>query len=416
MKINFTKLIVLIGTALAATVTASASITSIKSDMCQNPECRATVVQPIVRSSTGAARTTTMTVKGQFVDLSTAVQITGTGVTVTYGTRTHGADSSIVINFNIAGNAPLGNRTVSMRYAIETNGPDTFTIRVVRGGNVSTIRRILPSGEVVNPFNMPINEPVTLRFTGTNLTNSRIAPNTIANNVTVVSCTETVCVIRLTFVAGGGLKLHLVDSGVPNQTTPNSRFWYTGEDDVGISGSSGSGTTIISPVVSSVISPTPVSIDAAPRTFMANVVRLGSTTPAFTQSGFSYYRIVSPENLCYGMSGTQSRTITVPDPIWGVTNIGANEIAAGFQAQLRSGTQILDTRPVQAGLDRGASQTFTYDRPGDSRLSVFTFLDRVGCYASPTAVGYFVDPPFTVISDSGSVLTESSESNNSRTY
>ena len=92
---------------------------------------------------------------------------------------------------------------------------------------------------------------------------------------------------------------------------------------------------------------------------MANVVRLGSTTPAFTQSGFSYYRIVSPENLCYGMSGTQSRTITVPDPIWGVTNIGANEIAAGFQAQLRSGTQILDTRPVQAGLDRGASQTFT---------------------------------------------------------
>jgi hypothetical protein len=358
-----------------------------------------------------------MTVKGQYVDLSTGVEISGEGVSVSYGPRTHGADSSIVINFSIRGDAQFGTRTVSMRYAIEPNGPDKFVIRVVRGGNVSTIQRIMPSGDAVNPFNMPMNEPVTLRFTGTNLANSRIAPTTVAKDFSTLNCTNSVCTMRLTFVAGGGLKIHLVDSGVPNQTTSNSRFWYPGEDDVGVSGTTGSGTTVISPISTSVISiPTTVSIDAAPQSFMANVVRLGSTTPAFTQNGFSYYRIVSPENLCAGMSGTQSKTITVPNPTWGVSNVGANEIAAAFQAQLRSGTQVLATGNINAGLDRGASQTFTYDRPGDSRLSVFTFLDRVGCYASPTAVGYFVDPSFTVVSDSSGVLTESSETNNSRNY
>jgi hypothetical protein len=125
---------------------------------------------------------------------------------------------------------------------------------------------------------------------------------------------------------------------------------------------------------------------------------------------------VSPENLCYGMIGTASKTITVPNPVWGVTNVGGNEITIGFQAQLWSGTQLLATGNVDAGLDPGNFKQFTYVRPGDSRLSVFTFLDRVGCYASPTAVGYFVDPAFTVVSDTGGVLAESSETNNTRNY
>jgi hypothetical protein len=137
--------------------------------------------------------------------------------------------------------------------------------------------------------------------------------------------------------------------------------------------------------------------------------------PNFTRDGFAYYRLASPENLCQGMSGTQSRTITVPNPTWGATNAGTVIITGAFQAQLSAnGQTIVETVP--ANLAVGASTNFTWDRPGDSRLSVFTFLDAVGCFVSPTAVGFCEDPQITVVVDTGTAIAESKEGNNSRVY
>src|SRR5688572_22149692 len=145
MKSIFLQALLTAITIAAAGTPANATITAIASDLCPNPACLPSAVQPVVRG-VGGSRVSTMTVKGQFVDLSTAVEVTGSGVSVSYGDRSHGSESSIVIRFTVSPSADLGERTVRMRYAIETNGPDTFTIRVVRGGSVSEIKRKVVSG------------------------------------------------------------------------------------------------------------------------------------------------------------------------------------------------------------------------------------------------------------------------------
>ena len=120
-------------------------------------------------------------------------------------------------------------------------------------------------------------------------------------------------------------------------------------------------------------------------------------------------------NLCSGMSGDASRIVTIPNPVWGVSNVGTANIAAAFQAQLRSGNNALDSRTI-ASLNTGATQNFNFTRPGDSQVRVFTFLIRSGCFISPQADKFFEDAPFTVVVDTTGVLAESNEANNSQNY
>ena len=415
MKTVFVKILVLSATALSITASASATITSIKSDMCVNPECLPNVVQPVVRGSGSVPKISVMTVRGPSVDLSTGVSVTGEGVTAVYGTRTHGTGSSIVIQFSVNGNAPLGVRTVTMKYLI---GSETFIIRIVRGGTITSLRRVLDNGTLAAPVNMPVNVPVTLRFAGSSIGNASIARNfDIGTRAGGCGSAENLCEFNVTFTRVGTYNINLIDNALPSQSSSSyNKFYYAGPDEIIVVGQVAAPT--YSPVGSRLSgSTTPPPIDAAPRTAMYNLVRRVSTTTAnFTHDGFAYYRLASPENLCQGMIGTQSRQVTVAKPTWGATTSGGNMITLGFRAQLRLGTQVVQTEDVPANLAPSASAIFTYDRPGDSRLSVFTFLDRLGCFVSPTAVAYFEDPAYTVFVDTLSALTESNEGNNSRVY
>src|SRR6185436_3545911 len=118
MKIAFVKFIFLAAVGLTMTLSVSATITSIKSDMCGNPECTSGVVQPVVRGSGSVSKISVMTVTGAGVDLSTGVSVSGEGVSAVYGSRTFGTGSSIVIQFSVRGDAPIGNRTVTMKYLV----------------------------------------------------------------------------------------------------------------------------------------------------------------------------------------------------------------------------------------------------------------------------------------------------------
>ena len=169
MKTVFAKGFVLSAVLLTVTASASATITSIKSDMCVNPECLSSVVQPVVRGSGSVSRISVMTVKGPSVDLSTSVSVSGEGVSAVYGARTHGTGSSIVIQFSVRGDAPFGTRTVTMKYLI---GSETFTIRVIRGGTITTLRRVLDNGTLTAAVNIPVNVPVKLRFAGSSIGNA----------------------------------------------------------------------------------------------------------------------------------------------------------------------------------------------------------------------------------------------------
>jgi hypothetical protein len=406
----------------------SATITSIASDLCPNPACLPSAVQPVVRG-VSSNRLSTMTVKGQFVDLSTAVEVTGSGVTVSYGDRTHGNTSSIIVRFSVSPNADLGERTVRMRYAIETNGPDTFKIKVVRGGNITDIKRKVATGSkltgittvsYVEPTSIPVDVPVILRFSGTSIGNAKMHANSNLANIEKLSgCTETQCEFRLTFKNTGNLNVNLLDIGVGSPASSLAfKFFYAGDESVSVTGTSSTTTTItpISPPLTSGGSTSTTFVDSAPRANMINIFRRSGTDSFTDNTGRQFFAVTSPENLCSGLSGTASKIVTIPNPVWGVTNVGTANITTDFQIQLRSGSNTLDTQLITVDLLTGATRDFTFDRPGDSQVRVHTFLTRSGCFISPQADKFFEDPSYTVVVDTTAALAESNESNNNRNY
>ena len=77
------------------------------------------------------------------------------------------ASSSKTIHTNCGpGNAAPGVRTVKLRYLVETNGPDTFTVVVLRGGVINNVT--LPPAPTA-PF-----RTFNVTITGTNLDNASL--------------------------------------------------------------------------------------------------------------------------------------------------------------------------------------------------------------------------------------------------
>src|SRR5215471_11622064 len=105
-------------------------------------------------------QTTTVTVQGQYVDLSTGLEVTGSGVAVS-GVATSSSSKSIRIV--VDSSAEPGLRTVKLHYLAEFNGPDTFKIRVVRNGRVTNI-------DIPSPTQF--FSDVTITMTGENLGNA----------------------------------------------------------------------------------------------------------------------------------------------------------------------------------------------------------------------------------------------------
>src|SRR5258706_6198830 len=78
----------------------------------------------------------TIDVEGQFVDLSTGLEISGSGVTVsTVGT----SSSNREIKVSVSPDAAPGRRTIKLHYAVELNGTDHFLITVLLAGVVTSV-------------------------------------------------------------------------------------------------------------------------------------------------------------------------------------------------------------------------------------------------------------------------------------
>jgi hypothetical protein len=401
MILNFGLFSVLL---LILTSTASATINTIKGTLSCFQGCPASTTQNIV-----PGKTTSFEVVGQFVDLSTGVTIDGNGVLVSYGARTSGAGSSIVVNFNVASTAAAGDHTVQMHYLVETNGPDTFKVHVVNKGTITSITPLT---------NIPLNQVVHLVVTGTKLDKARVATSVNYQNARILAgATNGQCTVELEFTQNGQGPLRLFDSTLTDSqlSLANTDFVYTGSPTMQFGSQLVSNPGIIPtiPVGGGSIAPLAFT-DVAPRANMLNIFRRQNATPTFSENGQQFFT-VQGEN-CNGMTGNQSRVITIPDLIWGVSNVGTAAVNLAFASQLKTGTQVLQTQTVP-GLNVGETRNFTFTRQ-NSRVRVSTFLLHIGCFVSPTADFFFEDPPFTVIVNTNGAVVEAAtnQTNNTRTY
>jgi hypothetical protein len=405
---------------------ALATIASIQSDLCPNPACLPGVVHPIV-----AGKQTSMVVKGQYVDLSTGVEISGSGVSVSYGDRVGGNGSHIVVRFNVSSSATLGERTVKLHYAIETNGPDTFKVRVVRGGSIDQIQQRIPgliagTTRLIAANAIPINQRVTLVFSGSRLGNARIAPRSgVSNPQTLSGCTETKCEFQLEFTQGGTLDVNLFDASVnPNPNTLLYKFFYGGDESVTISGTATSTQTgtFVTPIPT-VGTATPTTFaDVAPRANMLNIFRRSGNSVTVNRQTFLQVDDRWCSNLGIPTTASASQTITLPDLFWGVSNVGTAAITVAFNSQISANGVILQTQSIPAStLGLGATQDFRIPRTSsNNHITVIRFAPPVqgGCFVNPTALGFFEDPTFTVRVDVGGAVPESqtNQANNVRNY
>ena len=81
-------------------------------------------------------RNPTLDIEGQFVDLSTSQEISGSGVTIS---TTSTSSSHRHMKITVGADAAPGARTITLHYAVEVNGPDKFTILVLRAGKVTSV-------------------------------------------------------------------------------------------------------------------------------------------------------------------------------------------------------------------------------------------------------------------------------------
>lgn len=185
-------------------------------------------------------QTTTLTVEGQFVDLSTGLEVTGSGVTVS---SAGASSSSKSIRIAVDSNAEPGLRTVKLHYAVEFNGPDTFKIRVVRNGRVTNI-------DVPSPTQFFTDVNITM--TGSNIGNAALVGNGMlrssensfsatSSTVDLVENTATRAVIHLHFntygpLAEGFASIQLYDKSCGTICRDSSKFRYNATDFITITG------------------------------------------------------------------------------------------------------------------------------------------------------------------------------------
>lgn len=108
-------------------------------------------------------KTITVTLVGRFVDLATAVEVTGpAGVSASsVGT----ASSSKTIRLTVTNDATPGLRSLKLRYLVEASGPDTLNLVVLRRGVIGNITVPTPT----EPFRV-----AELTIAGTNIDNADV--------------------------------------------------------------------------------------------------------------------------------------------------------------------------------------------------------------------------------------------------
>jgi hypothetical protein len=369
-------------------------------------------------------------VKGQFVDLSTRAEISGSGVSVSLGTRTGGSNSSIEVRFNVDASASLGDRTVKLRYAIETSGPDTFSVKVVHGGRIDSIEQRVPgllagTTRLVTANDVQVNQRVTLVFSGAGLGNASVAPSISYRNAQVQpGSNQTRCEVALEFTRVGQIDVNLIDSDVgPQPGNLLFKFFYPGADKVGVTGTPPPTSAQPIPRIPTSGSATPITfIDVAPRANILNLFRTSGDLVSINSQTFLRVddRWCSENSVLVPAAGSTAKVITLPEVIWGVSNVGSAEVPVAFVSQLSSNGVVLQNQTIAAGsLHPGATQDFPFQRQR-SQVRVIRFAppNQSGCFVNPNDPGFFQDPPFVVKVDVGNAVPETAanRSNNTRNF
>jgi hypothetical protein len=168
-------------------------------------------------------RTTTVTLEGQYVDISTGLEVTGSGVTIT-GVST--SSSKKTIRIAVSSNAAPGLRTVKLHYLVEVNGPDTFKILVVRKGRIT--------GVEAPPLTQFFSEADVI-LTGENIGNAAVFLATFPGTVKVAESTDSRVVVHLKFNNGPLAEitgtLYLYDKAYPVLGSVVTAFLYSGISD-----------------------------------------------------------------------------------------------------------------------------------------------------------------------------------------
>lgn len=409
---------------------AQATITGISSDGCPATTCLPPFVAPIV-----AGKQMSVTVRGQYLDLSTGVEISGSGVHVSFGDRSGGSNTYIVVKFNVDSSASLGDRTVKIHYAIETSGPDVFKVTVIRGGKIDQIQQQVPfmnSSHLIAADSIPVNQTVTLVFTGSRIGNAVLAPIAAVKNVQALpGCSETRCAFQLEFTQSGNIDINLFDGTLGS--TANSLlvtgtlfpFYYGGAKQVKVTGQAVSATpTIGHQLLAGGSAPSAGFIDVAPG-LIKNLFRDNGNS--ITVQGVVFKQV--DDHFCAD-NGVQTpppntpanfKDLTVDDLVWTVVNVGTATVPAAFDSQLLSNGAVLQTGNTPAGLATAATREFTFHRSNSTvRLFRFSAPNPSGCFIKPSAgpTLFFLDPPFTVKVDIGHATgeTQTNQSNNVRGY
>lgn len=407
--------------------------------MCRNG-CNRTTVQKIAQGESFTFR-----VFGQWVD--TAAEAIVSDLTSEIVKRKHGPGSYIDIKFVVGRYITPGERIVKIFYPIQTNGYDSFKIRVVKRGTISSVAwkkqtegkslqsasgkgqiNLPPRYELVPPVNLPLNERIILVVTGEALLDITMhpLPYTVLSRI-LPGGTNQRLELEVMFHRSGEALFKIFDptlSAQEKKAQDNYLFAYTGTTSarrIQWGGQSAPTPVDQPPTTGGNIALTSF-VDLAPRAIIEHLFRRQNPEPAFVnQSGVRFFAI-APQ-YCGGISGEGQATITIPHPIWGVTNVGSLPVTTAFASQLKSGATVLATQTV-ASLTPGQEARFTFIRPTGSpegtpvKVTRLNNVSRVGCFLSPELSPYFEDPPLTVTVNSNGAAPEAPDYqvNNSRTF
>jgi hypothetical protein len=259
------------------------------------------------------------------------------------------------------------------------------------------------------------------------LGNASVAPSTSFRNAQVLpGASETHCEVALEFTRGGTISINLLDAAVgPQPGNLLFKFFYGGLNTVTASGSSALQPASQPPIprIPSGGTSTPTTfVDVAPRANMFNLFRTNGDVVSINGANFLRVddRWCTENGVVAPSRGSTARTITLPDLIWGVSNVGTAVVPVAFTSQLSANNIVLDTQTIAAGsLPPAATRDFHFQRQRN-RVTVIRFAppQQAGCFVNPNDPNFFQDPPFVVKVNINNAAPESAANqfNNTRTY
>lgn len=325
-------------------------------------------------------RTTTIDVEGQFVDLSTGLEVSpAADITVTSAGQ---SSSHKLVKIAVQSDAAPGVRTVKLHYAVEVSGPDTFKIMVLRGGKVTSISTPTPN----DYFN-----DVTVTFNGQHLDNAKayVVPTTTGTfsvggaqfpqvvtlthsnaTATVTSSTSTSASVKVHFDGGpfaeAKATIILFDAQLTNQDTclQHRVFCYQGTDTSGLAQNGQSTFDVVGPnAVSSITFPSGSQVTVGSQL----IARITLVKPSQETNGTVVRWQVIPSTSFAQAAGSGTQFSPTHD----------NSVTIPFHSQFKDVTVQLVSLPAGCG-KRGCAGTlqtrmvkFDIDQPPYLRLVQF---------------------------------------------